>query len=211
MRRTLHAILLCLAAGGVSLFAAACGSQKVSVPTSDPVHEGAVIFNQRCSGCHTFSYAGARGSAANVQTRELSNGPNFNVRCERPVTRILYAIANGGFSGQIMPQNIVVGHQADVVALFVAKYSGRQAPKVSGLTLCNGQPIGSIPNLSSSGTSTVTTPAVKAPNKVKQTSTTVTITTGKSGKAPTTTTGAQSGSGGATSQTSTASGKTPGG
>jgi mono/diheme cytochrome c family protein len=156
MRRTLHAILLCLAAGALSLFAASCGTEKIAVPTSDAtLRAGAVLFNQRCSGCHSLSPADARGSAANVQTREYENGPNFNVRCERPVTRILYAIANGGFSGQIMPQNIVVGRQAEEVAEFVAKYAGRQAPKVSGLVPCSQQPIGSIPGFfsASAGTS----------------------------------------------------------
>ena len=37
---------------------------------------------------------------------------------------MLYAIRNGGFSGAIMPQNIVVGEDAQAVAEFVAKYSG---------------------------------------------------------------------------------------
>ena len=94
------------------------------------LYRGAVLFSQRCSGCHTLSYAATHGSAANVRTREVDNGPNFNVRCERPVTRVLYAIENGGFSGAIMPQNVVVGQQAREVAEFVAKYAGRQAPKL---------------------------------------------------------------------------------
>jgi hypothetical protein len=116
------------------------------VPTSDTVeHQGAVLFSQRCSGCHTLSYAGTRGSAANVRSREITNGPNFNVRCERPVTRVLYAIENGGFSGAIMPQNIVVGAQARAVAQFVAKYAGRQAPKIVGQPVCDTQPIGTLP------------------------------------------------------------------
>ena len=37
---------------------------------------------------------------------------------------MLYAIRNGGFSGAIMPQNIVTGAQAQEVAAFVAKYAG---------------------------------------------------------------------------------------
>ena len=40
---------------------------------------------------------------------------------------MLYAIENGGFSGAIMPQNVVVGQQAIDVAKFVATYAGRQA------------------------------------------------------------------------------------
>ena len=91
-----------------------------------------MLFSQRCSGCHTLSYAATHGSAPNVRTAQSNNGPNFDVRCERPVTRVLYAIENGGFSGAIMPQNIVVGQDARDVAEFVSKYAGRQAPKVAG-------------------------------------------------------------------------------
>jgi hypothetical protein len=91
------------------------------------------------------------------------------------VTRVLYAIQNGGFSGAIMPQNIVVGKEAEDVARFVATYAGRQAPKVPGTVLCNHEPIGSIPTAVSAATttpSTTTTPA--------KTSTTPTKTTGNS-------------------------------
>ena len=46
-------------------------------------------------------------------------------------TRVLYAIRNGGFSGAIMPENIVVGEDAKAVAAFVAKYSGGGADKTA--------------------------------------------------------------------------------
>jgi mono/diheme cytochrome c family protein len=135
---------LCLAAAALSI--AACGTQKISIPTSDAAaHAGAVLFNQRCGGCHTLSYAATRGSAENVRTAQFNNGPNFDIRCERPVARVLYAIANGGFSGVVMPQNVVVGQQAIDVAQFVAKYAGRRAPKVPGAVVCIAQPIGTIP------------------------------------------------------------------
>ena len=39
--------------------------------------------------------------------------------------QVLYAIRNGGFSGAIMPQNIVVGDDAEAVAEFVAEYAGK--------------------------------------------------------------------------------------
>ncbi len=117
------------AAVAVALAAGACGTQKITVASENPLHAGALLFNQRCSGCHTLSYAAARGSAANVRSAQFNNGPNFNIRCERPVNRVLYAIENGGFSGQIMPQNIVVGQQAREVAQFVATYAGRAGAK----------------------------------------------------------------------------------
>jgi mono/diheme cytochrome c family protein len=103
---------------------AACGTQKVTVPKSDQAdRRGADLFAQRCAGCHTLKAAGAHGSASDIRVRERNDGPNFNIRKES-AQRVLYAIENGGFSGAIMPQNIVVGTDAEAVANFVAKYSG---------------------------------------------------------------------------------------
>jgi mono/diheme cytochrome c family protein len=137
-----------LASATLVAFAAAlngCGTEHIAVPSSSPLHQGAVLFNQRCSGCHTFSYAATHGSAANVRSAQANNGPNFDIRCERPVARVLYAIENGGFSGAIMPQNVVVGQAAIKVAEFVATYSGRHAPLVPGTAPCSRMTIGSIP------------------------------------------------------------------
>jgi mono/diheme cytochrome c family protein len=146
MSRAARAFLLVTASIGVAVAATACGSEKISVSrTTQPnLYHGAVLFNQRCGGCHTLSYAATHGSAAKVTTAQFNNGPNFNVRCERPVARVLYAIENGGFSGAIMPQNVVVGQDAIDVAEFVAKYAGRQAPLVPGTTVCAAKPIGSV-------------------------------------------------------------------
>jgi mono/diheme cytochrome c family protein len=153
-----------VAVGGlvaVLVVAAACGTQSISVPKSKgTLYQGAVLFNQRCSGCHTLSYAATQGSAQNVRTAQYNNGPNFNVRCERPVTRVLYAIQNGGFSGAIMPQNVVVGQQAVAVAEFVATYAGRQAPKVPGAVPCDHIHVGTIP--SASGTAAASSQASQA-------------------------------------------------
>ena len=113
------------AAGVVGACAAlaACGSQKVDVPQGDPAHRGAELFAQRCSGCHTLSPAGTVGSdARNVR----AEGPNLDQRPENE-SDVLFAIRNGGFTGSIMPQNIVTGGEAKAVAGFVAKYAGRQS------------------------------------------------------------------------------------
>jgi mono/diheme cytochrome c family protein len=141
-----------------ALLGAACGTQKISVATNQgALRHGAVLFQQRCAGCHSLSYAATFGSAANVFTAQFNNGPNFNVRCERPAIRVLYAIENGGFSGAIMPQNIVVGHDANDVAKFVATYAGRQAPKLPNQTPCQQKSVGSIPAASTSTATTATT------------------------------------------------------
>ena len=101
--------------------AAGCGTQGVQVPDNDPNHEGAVIFSERCAGCHTLSAAGTEGSA---NRSERVQGPNLNQRPET-MNDVIYAIRNGGFSGAIMPQNIVVGADAEKVAAFVSKYAGQ--------------------------------------------------------------------------------------
>ena len=61
--------------------------------------------------------------AGQLQGGERTNGPNFDVR---HVARedVLFAIRNGGFSGAIMPANVVTGRQAEEVADFLDKYSG---------------------------------------------------------------------------------------
>jgi mono/diheme cytochrome c family protein len=122
MPRRHLALALVLAASG--LFAA-CGEQSIELSKSDPDYEGAKIFEQRCSGCHTLSVAGTQGSASDVHNREYKDGPNFDQRKEE-VDQVLYAIENGGFSSGPMPQDIVVGEEARKVAEFVAKYSGRK-------------------------------------------------------------------------------------
>ena len=156
-------VLITSASIAAAALASGCGTQKISVPRSDAANDaGAVLFSQRCSGCHTLSYAATHGSAANPRTAQFNNGPNFNVRCERPVTRVLYAIVNGGFSGAIMPANVVVGQDANNVAEFVATYSGRQAPLTPGTVPCQARPIGTIPpppSTATTSTSAATTTA----------------------------------------------------
>jgi mono/diheme cytochrome c family protein len=120
-------VLLPLAGAGIS----ACGTQGVSLSKSNPNYAGAVIFRDHCSGCHTLAVVGAEGSAQSVPARVKTNAPNFDFRKEN-VQQVLYAIRNGGFSGEVMPENVVVGEQAQEVAEFLAKYSGLQAPKVPG-------------------------------------------------------------------------------
>jgi mono/diheme cytochrome c family protein len=110
-----------LIAVAVVATAAGCGTQGVQVSDNDPTHQGAEIFAQRCSGCHTLTPAGTEGSA---NRSERVQGPNLDQRQET-MDDVIYAIRNGGFSGAIMPQNIVVGPDAQKVAAFVAKYAGQ--------------------------------------------------------------------------------------
>jgi mono/diheme cytochrome c family protein len=111
-----------------ALALSACGSQGVGIAKTSPYYRGAVLFRDHCSGCHTLSIVGAQGSASSIKNRVRTNGPNFNIRKE-DTEQVLYAIRNGGFSGAIMPENIVLGDDAKAVADFLAKYSGSQAQK----------------------------------------------------------------------------------
>jgi mono/diheme cytochrome c family protein len=124
-RRARHRLVGFAAAVAV-LGVAACGEQGIQLSKSDPDHEGAVIFQQHCSGCHTLEAAGTQGSTTSPNDREYVDGPNFNARKEEK-DQILYAIENGGFSSGPMPQDIVVGEDAEKVADFLAKYSGKDA------------------------------------------------------------------------------------
>lgn len=123
-----------LALGAITGTLAACGEQGISVSKSSPYYKGAVLFRDHCSGCHTLSVVGAEGSATSINDRVRTNGPNFNIRKEN-VQQVLFAIRNGGFSGAIMPENVVVGEQAQDVARFLAAYSGRQAQKVPSVNI----------------------------------------------------------------------------
>jgi hypothetical protein len=147
-----------LAAGILIAFAvSACGTQKVAVSKSDPSYaadsNAAHLFNERCGGCHSLAQAGTEGSGQNPRTYLDISGPNFNVRCERPAKRVLYAIENGGFSGAYMPANIVVGQQAREIAMFVARYAGGKAPIQPGVTQCVNKAIGTLPALPTNGSS----------------------------------------------------------
>ena len=118
----MRGVLVLIAVAAAAALLAACGSEGVDVgddATAD-VRDGAELFAERCSGCHTLKAAGTQGSGNRSQRAQ---GPNLDQRKES-YEDVIFAIANGGFSGAIMPQNIVVGEDAEKVARFVEEYSG---------------------------------------------------------------------------------------
>ncbi len=121
MRRRIVIAFCALLATGL----AACGQEGIEVAQDDPLHDAAVVFQQRSSGCHTFEAAGTEGSSVNPNSAERKDGPNFDTRAVE-YEQALYAIQNGGFSSGPMPQNIVVGEDAEKIANFIAKYSGSE-------------------------------------------------------------------------------------
>jgi mono/diheme cytochrome c family protein len=149
-RMTRQRLLAFAALAAAACVLAACGEQTIETSKSDSaaVKRGAVIFSERCGGCHTFSKAGTQGGAYKIKDRERVDGPSFDARKET-VQQALYAIRNGGFSGAIMPENIVTGPEAQAVAEFLAKYSGQHGE--SEATPSSEGPPGGSPNQSSSG------------------------------------------------------------
>jgi hypothetical protein len=133
MRLTRPLVLLAVAGSSVAL--SACGSSQQYAQVKDPnpnVQRGAQLFAEvGCQGCHSLDVVGAEGSATKVGDRERVDGPNFNVRKEQ-VANVLYAIRNGGYSGAIMPENIVTGQDAQDIAEFLAKYSGLEVKQQGG-------------------------------------------------------------------------------
>ena len=128
-------MLICLAAAAVAL--GACGTEGVDVSddATAQVEEGAELFAERCGGCHTLEAAGTQGSGGRTQRVQ---GPNFDERTET-YEDALFAIQNGGFSGAIMPQNIVVGEDAEAVARFLEEYSGTKVNDPRRPTADGGQ------------------------------------------------------------------------
>jgi mono/diheme cytochrome c family protein len=127
-RRVRPALITVLAAAAAfGLVACGFGEQGVSLSKSDPNYKGAAAFATHCSGCHTLSAAGTQGTG---NRGERTQGPSLDQRTET-YQDVLFAIQNGGFSGAIMPQNIVVGREAEQVARFVAKYAGQEANTTS--------------------------------------------------------------------------------
>lgn len=115
---------------GLAAAVAGCGG-KIEVASDQPtLREGAILFNERCSGCHSLESANSYGSKPDRQLQhgERTNGPNFD---SRKVNRAdaLFAIRNGGFSGSIMPANIVVGEDANVVADYLAACTGKASQR----------------------------------------------------------------------------------
>jgi mono/diheme cytochrome c family protein len=122
-------LFACLLAAAATVISGCNGGRDFEPSTKQTtLRTGARLFHERCGGCHTLGAADTRGSkpTGQVAAGERTNGPNFDVRKE---TRedVLFAIRNGGFSGAIMPANIVMGKDADSVALFLERYAGSKS------------------------------------------------------------------------------------
>jgi hypothetical protein len=133
-----------VAATALAFSLGACSSQGIKLAKSNPYYHAAVLFRDHCSGCHSLAIVGAVGSGNQVRRKLRTNAPNFNVRCEK-ANQVIYAIENGGFSGAIMPQNILLGPDAQAVAQFLERYAGVSARTPPGP--------GTVPGGGTNGTS----------------------------------------------------------
>ena len=128
MRRA--TLLLACSLAALAAGATGCGQGRHFTPpkSETSLRTGARLFHERCGGCHTLQAADTRGSkpTGQVAAGERTNGPNFDVRKENRED-VLFAIRNGGFSGAIMPANIVMGRDAQDVALFLERYAGSKS------------------------------------------------------------------------------------
>jgi len=123
--RLRRGLALAAGAGVLAVAGSGCGGEvKADSPQDTAAAES---FNQHCSGCHTLGPANSYGSKplGQLEGGERTNGPNFDQRKEAR-DDVLYAIRNGGFSGAIMPANIVTGKEAERLADYLDKYSGRK-------------------------------------------------------------------------------------
>jgi mono/diheme cytochrome c family protein len=71
-------VLLLIAVAAVATVAG-CGTEGVELSDNDPDYEGAQLFAERCSGCHTLSAAGTQGTANRSQRVQ---GPDLDQRTE---------------------------------------------------------------------------------------------------------------------------------
>ena len=88
-------------------------SLKDKKPSKD-LGEGRDTFRQTCASCHSLAAVNARGVT----------GPNLDMIGQVNKQRVLQAIKNGGTGQGRMPKNLLQGHDAEVVAEYVAEVAG---------------------------------------------------------------------------------------
>ncbi len=108
---------------------------------------GAVLFSQRCSGCHTLSYAGDPRLGDELRDRAVSTTARTSTcAASARSTRVLYAIENGGFSGaDHAPER---RRRSGRDRRGGVRRQVRRAPgarSVPGSTPCQRKPIGTLP------------------------------------------------------------------
>jgi mono/diheme cytochrome c family protein len=100
--------------------APATGAVQIAAQDTD----GKDLFANNCGACHTLAAAGTDGVVGpDLDDRLVTSGVNSSEQFEGIYTRVLAAV-DCGRSGR-MPQQILLGEEAQQVAAFVAAYAGR--------------------------------------------------------------------------------------
>ena len=119
MPRVLHLLAFAALLAGCSLGAAACSSGGGGSKSDEPldVDKGRQLFQANCRVCHSLADAKAAGTF----------GPDLDL-LQPDAERVREQIDDGGGG---MPQDIVEGDEADLVAQYVAQVAG-QDPDAEG-------------------------------------------------------------------------------
>ena len=90
--------------------------------------ESKELFATNCGSCHTLAAAGTEGVVGpNLDDVLVPTGSNDSNQFDQLSTRVLRAVTCGvppGGGGR-MPDNILIGEDAQEVAVFVAAYAGQ--------------------------------------------------------------------------------------
>ena len=103
---------------------AACGfgEEGISVSEDDPNYDGAELF---ADPLLRLPHAERRRHPGHRQPRRADPGPEPRPAHRDATTTLSSRSRTAASPGAIMPQNIVVGEEAEAVARFVAKYAGQ--------------------------------------------------------------------------------------
>ena len=108
-----------------ALLAAGCGAIPHLTASSGNAAAGKVLFTKNCGACHALADAGTSGTIGpNLDDAfRYDRSQGFDESTFRDVVRgqIAYSNADPETGAPGMPTNILVGQQADDVAIYVAK------------------------------------------------------------------------------------------
>ena len=96
---------------------------KGDLPQATRERIGLAVAERR-DDAYTLNQYARTARAAGLGLDEVARARDFESAEEKE--QVLYAIRNGGFSSGPIPQNIVVGEDAQAIADYIAKYSGTE-------------------------------------------------------------------------------------
>ena len=111
-----------------------CGTDGLTSEAADPA-EGKTLFKEKCGGCHTLKEAGSQGSNP---TANPASGPNLDEafaasRAEGFEESVIRETVRHqiDYPTPPMPEDLLDGHEADAVALYVSLVAANPEAKVT--------------------------------------------------------------------------------